>query len=465
MIQSVLLKVLLYSAMAGIAVLALIVLLSVLASVLAIIVSILPITKVPFRYNLRNLQSRWKTSIVTALAFTLVIALVVFMLAWVKGIDRLTETSGHPGNLILLSDGATDEAWSSMPDAAIEQLPDDLQRYVARLPDGKTMLSKEVYVLSVQELPGETRRRRFVQVRGLADMPLAGIIHDIELASGSWPSAAGAREVTFSRNGTQVTETLSEIVLGDGVAKTFGGDVGKPALAPGDTVKIGNYTWYVAGVMKATGSAFGSEVWGRDTHVGERFGKPNRYGSFVARIKEPEGMTLAEAATLAAQLLKDYRGDLQFNALTELEYYAKLQSANKAFGTAFMVIAIFMAIGGALGVMNTMFAAISQRKKDIGVMRMLGYSRLQVLSSFLMESMVIAFLGGALGFAVGYLANGWTFTSIISSGQASKSVVFRLVVDNSVFITAFLFTFFMGAVGGFIPSLSAMRLKPLESLR
>lgn len=460
MIQSIILKVLGFAALGGIAILLLIVLISALASLAAVLVAILPISKVPFRYNLRNLQARWKTSVLTAVAFTVVIFLVVFMLAWVKGLDQLAESSGNPGNVMVLSDGATDEAWSNLPDARIEQLPQDIQSYVARDEKNRVMFSKEVYILAVQELPSGNRKRRFVQLRGLSDMPLAANVHEIQLApGGAWPSAAGAREVTYDQGGSKVTATLSEIVLGDGVAATFGRDIGKQSLVAGDTVKIGNYTWYITGIMKATGSAFGSEVWARDTHVGERFGKANRYSSFVVRTKD------AQTAKLAAQALKEYSGDLTFNAQTEMEYYSKLQQNNRQFSYAFFTIAIFMAIGGALGVMNTMFAAISQRKKDIGVMRLLGYTRLQILCSFLLESLVIAAIGGLVGLGLGMLANGWTFTSIISSGQASKSVVFRLAVDSSVMITAIALTFFMGAVGGFIPSISAMRLKPLESLR
>lgn len=469
MIPTIILTVLGYLAQGVVLILAFVVVVSALASLAALAIGALPVAKVPFRYNLRNVQVRWKTSLVTGLAFTLVMFLVVFMLAWVKGLNKLTETSGHPGNVIVLADGATDEAWSNLPDASIELLPSDVQAYVARDENGKALFSKEVYVIANQELPAADgkRKRRFVQMRGLSDMPMAARIHEIELASGNWPSAAGSREVTLERNGSTVKDTVSEIVLGDGVAKTLGGDAGKEALVPGDLVDIGNYKWYVTGVLKATGSSFGSEVWTRDTYLGERFGKGKNYSSFLARTRDPNQVASdAEIAKVAAKALKDYKGERTFNAQTEMEYYSKLQGTNMQFRYAFLVITVFMAIGGALGVMNTMFAAISQRGKDIGVLRLLGYSRLQVLSSFLLESLLIAFMGGAVGIGLGLLCDGWSFTSIISSGQGGgKTVVFRLVVDGSVLATAALFTFLMGAVGGFIPSVSAMRLKPLESLR
>jgi ABC-type antimicrobial peptide transport system permease subunit len=125
-----------------------------------------------------------------------------------------------------------------------------------------------------------------------------------------------------------------------------------------------------------------------------------------------------------------------------------------------------MALGGIVGIMNTMYAAISQRTKDVGLLRILGYSRGQVLRSFFLESMLLALLGGLLGCAVGSLANGFTATSILSGGQGGgKSVVIKLVADWSILGIGLSFALVMGCVGGLIPALSAMRLRALESLR
>src|SRR5262249_49515143 len=127
---------------------------------------------------------------------------------------------------------------------------------------------------------------------------------------------------------------------------------------------------------------------------------------------------------------------------------------------------VFMAVGGIFGVMNTMFAAISQRVKDIGVLRILGYARWQILTSFLLESLVIALVGGLLGCALGSLCHGISATSIVGSGQGfGKTVIFRLTVDAGTISTGVLLTLFMGLLGGLLPSLSAIRLRPLESMR
>src|SRR5262245_47694888 len=119
------------------------------ASAAAVAVAVLPVAKVPLSYNRRNLTVRWKTTLVTALAFTLVIALLTVMLAFVNGMNRLTESSGIPGNVLILADGATDEAFSNLPPgASVLTLPDDLQRRIETIDrDGKKypLATKEVF--------------------------------------------------------------------------------------------------------------------------------------------------------------------------------------------------------------------------------------------------------------------------------------------------------------------------------
>ncbi|MCI0377907.1 MAG: ABC transporter permease [Gemmataceae bacterium] len=446
------------------AILVVVVVASVLASVFAIGVAVAPVRKVPFRYNLRNIQVRWKTSLVAALAFTIVVCLLTNLLGFVKGMDRLTEGSGVPGNVLVLADGATDEAWSNLPTSSVLQLPRDLQLLIEKNKDGEFLATQEVYVIGTHVIPNAPAggpKRRFVQMRGLDNVRIAAELHKIELESGEWFSSSGVREIARDHNGSTVKDTALEVVLGSGLAKTFGQDVGKAALEPGDVIEMGRRYWYITGVMKPNNSAFGSEIWTKDRTVQELFGRQNSYNSYVVRTKDEA------TAKQASKLLKEFRSERAMNAQSELEYYSNLTRTNQQFYIAFMVIAVVVAIGGVLGVMNTMFAAINQRKKDIGVLRILGYRRWQILASILFESLVIALVGGILGLILGYLiTDGVSATSIVSSGQGGgKSIVFRAVVDATVLLTGLLFTFVMGAVGGLIPSLSAMRLKPLESLK
>ncbi len=227
-------------------------------------------------------------------------------------------------------------------------------------------------------------------------------------------------------------------------------------------LEIGQKKWQVVGIMKSGSTAFGSEVWALDKKVGDNFGRANAYTCAVLRTRD------APTAEALAAGLKAWKTDIALQAETEPKYYAKLNETNQQFLYAIIFVAIVMAIGGVLGVMNTMFAAISQRSKDVGVLRLLGFTRGHVLTSFLLESLLIALAGGLLGCAVGYLAaNGRTASSIVSSGAGGggKSIVLQMVVDANTIALGMVFTLFMGGIGGLIPSLSAMRLKPLESLR
>ncbi len=438
-----------------------------LLTCLPLVLQALPIRKVPLRYNLRNLQVRWRTTLVTALAFTFVTILLTVMLAFVTGMQRLTEGSGNPGNVLVLSDGATDEAFSNLPRIAVEELPAQIQAVISKDEAGRWLVSREVYVIVVYNVPDPTpggRKRRFVQMRGLDNLRTAARVHDIELAAGDWPGDAGVRTVTFEHHGSTVTDTATEVVLGDGIARAFGADVGKERLAPGDVVEIGNNRfWVVAGVMQEGTNTFGSEIWARDRVVQDTFGRNNPY-SYSSYVVRTANATIAEAA---AQMLKDFRSERNLQASPERVYYSKLSQTNQQFSVAIYFIAVVMAVGGMLGIMNTMFAAISQRTKDIGVLRLMGYRRWQVFMSFQVESLVIGILGGVIGVIIGYLvADGRTATSIVSSGAGGgKSVVLRLTVDAAVVATGLIFSLLMGALGGVLPSFRAMRLRPLESLK
>lgn len=151
----------------------------------------------------------------------------------------------------------------------------------------------------------------------------------------------------------------------------------------------------------------------------------------------------------------------------ESEYFANLSSTNIQFLVAIAIVTCIMALGGIFGVMNTMFAAISQRTKDIGVLRLLGYKRWQILVSFLLESLVLAVFGGIVGCALGSLADGFTANSIVTGGPGGggKFVVLRITIDSLILGSGLLLSIGMGFIGGLIPAFTAMRLTALEALR
>ena len=416
--------------------------------------------RVPLTYNLRNLVVRWRITLLTALAFTLVVGLLMVMLAFVNGMYRLTQASGIPGNVIILADGATDELFSNLGYKDTNNVEYGKRSPVLRDEQGQPLVSREVYLMVNQplpEVPGERKKRRFLQMRGIDDPVQSGRVHGLELhPGGKWFSLAGVEPALNDTSGRQAIQA----VLGEGVAKELGPDQGKETLVVGDRFYIGGREWVIVGITQSSGSTFGSEIWAKRAIVGPLFGKEFSRTSIVARTADA-----AAAKAYAQDLTKNYKA-MAVQAIPETEYYEKLQATNQQFLVAIIFVAAILAVGGVFGVMNTMFAAISQRIRDIGVLRILGFSPGQILMSFFIESLLIALIGGTLGCALGYLVDGWTATSIISGSQGGgKSVVFQLVVDADILAAGLLFTLGMGALGGFLPALSAMRLKPLDAVR
>lgn len=447
---------------------------------------LLLIGKVPLAYNLRYLWVRRRDTALTAVAFTVVVALVVVLLAFVNGMYKLNESTGVPGNVLVLAEGSTDELFSNLeraaaenvervevnapggakyavargtrgPGGALERLPAGAPREVK---DAVYLASLESYMVMNQQVPtkpGEPSRRRFLQVRALRDPHVAAAVHGLELEpGGKWFPTTGVHEEPGGK-------TYLACVLGGGAAGTLGADVGKRRLGPGDTFELADHKWYVTGVMKSEGTTFGSEVWASDNNLAvHAAGKKNKYTTLVLRTDAD-----TEAA---ARAMSDYlnRGYTQANlkAFAETDYYKELTKTNETFLTWIVFLAAVMAVGGIFGVMNTMFASIAARMKEVGVLRILGFKRWQILISFMLESLLIAFAGGLVGCVLGYFANGFEAASTLSGGQGGgKSVTLKMVVDYQTLAAGMLFTLVMGRLGGLVPALSAMRMEILDSLR
>ena len=280
---------------------------------------------VPLRYNARNLVVRWRTTALTAVGFTLVVALLIVMLAFVEGLKELAANSGHPGNVIILRDGANDELFSELN---VEDVHTSLQglfgvsEHLVRHED-QPLISFEVYSIATQELPpaqpGGRPSYRFLQIRGIEEPEISGAVHDLVLQPGSrW----------FDRSGT-------ECVMGAGIARTLRLGLGdsfqpRPGLPP---------IWTIVGIMDTAGSPFDSEIWAKREDVGKYFGKDNEergqsfYTSIVVRT------TSYEMAQAAAAAFKD-SSEIKLNALPERDYYDKLTESIQTFQFSAIFIAI-----------------------------------------------------------------------------------------------------------------------------
>ena len=253
--------------------------------------------RVPFRYNVRNLVTRWPTTVMTALAFTAVIGLWTGMQAFVNGMNRLTENSGHPENVILLSPGSNDEVFSNL---AFTDMGDiENQPGVARDAQGRPLCSKETYIIVNQPLanpePGRPKRR-FLQLRGIEAPEISAAVRTAWscIPGGQWFSQAGVRSLAATADPAAANRPVIEAVVGEGVARLLGRDRSPAELAQardprrltvGDQFALGDRQWIVVGVMRSSGLTFDSEVWAKRGLVGPMFGKET-YTSLVLRHRE-----------------------------------------------------------------------------------------------------------------------------------------------------------------------------------
>jgi ABC-type lipoprotein release transport system permease subunit len=422
----------------------------ILAGVVCALVLLARLGRVPLLYNLRNLLIRWRTSFSTTLAFTGVIGLFIVMLAFVQGFMRMIGSSGHPANIMVLSRGATDELVSTITaqDAGSDLA---LQPGILRDAEGQPLCSREVYVVVnqlLEESVGDNPKRRLMQVRGVEDAGIAAAVHGMgALAAGTWFSSAGVRALPAGPKSGPPVYAI-ECVIGTSIARQW-------HLAVSDLFQLGPRTCVVTGILPAGGSTFDSEVWAKHQQVAQVFGKENSYTSLLLRTKD------ADAARAVAEDLNKNFKKASFHVLPETEYYSTLAKTNEGFLIAVYVVAVIIAVGGVLGVMNTMFAAVAQRRKDIAMLRILGFARWQVLLSFLVEALLLSLIGGSLGCMLGSLAHGWTANSLIGN----RNMAFTLNVDEWTLSAAIVFTLGMGAVGGLLPAVSTSRVRPLEALR
>jgi ABC-type antimicrobial peptide transport system permease subunit len=445
---------------------------------------LLLIGRVPLAYNFRYLWVRKRDTALTALAFTVVVGLVIVLLAFVNGMYKLNESTGIPGNVMVLAEGSTDELFSNLARADEKDVarivvpgPRGSSYTVARAtraPDGTLvplapgaaevrdavyLASLESYMVMNQPVPtkpGDPPRRRFLQVRALRDPQIAAVVHNMQLEpGGKWFAANGVHQESGGK--------YQPCVIGTGVAGTLGPDAGKTRLQAGDTFEMGDKSWIVLGVMKSEGTTFGSEIWASDNNlVVQAAGKKNLYTTLVLRMAD----NTAPAAIAAADYLNKQYTQAKLKAFAEPDYYKEMTKTNEVFLQWIVFLALVMAVGGIFGVMNTMFASIAARIKEVGVLRILGFKRWQILISFMIESLTIAFVGGLVGCVLGSFANGFEAASTLSSGQGGgKSVTLKMVVDYQIIASGLLFTLVMGRLGGLVPALSAMRKNILDSLR
>lgn len=384
---------------------------------------------IPLSYNLRNLTVRKTTTVMTALGIALTVAVLVAAFALVDGLRIAFESSGHPLNILVTRKGSDSELSSNFARQVFNDLK--FKQGIARNAAGEPLASLEmVTVISLvsTEFPDGSN----ITVRGVMPVGLA-VREAVKLESGRW-FTAGRREVT----------------VGSSIAKRY------PDAQVGKKLKFGRGEWEVVGVYRSEQPAQNSEIMTDLNQAASDFEREEVLSSALVRATD-------EVAHQA--LINDMSYDTRLNvqARAEKDYYAQQTSSGDLVRYLGTFVALIMAVGSCFAAMNTMYAAVARRSKEIGTLRVLGFSRRSILLSFLLESVMLAVLGGLLGIVMVLPLNG--LTTGIGSNVTFAETAFQLKVTPEVMMRGMLFALFMGAFGGFLPAFSAARKQILTALR
>jgi putative ABC transport system permease protein len=406
---------------------------------------------IPLSYNVRNLKLRKGLTVMTALGIALTVTTAVFVMALLAGLDKAFMTSGDALNVLVMRKGSTAELSGGF-DASLFPTLKTLPG-IKTDAQGQPLASGEwvvVVVLPRKDRTGEVN----VSVRGL--MP-AGLALRSDEKDGKGQPRMKLLEGRWFETGQR------EVVVGKSVHDRFSG------ANVGDTMDFAKGQWKVVGVFDAGGTSYDSEIWGDVNQIAVDFDRQGGYSSVYLRATDP----------IAADALKNRVSDdqrLKLEGTLETEYYEKQTSSGGAIKFIGIVVAIIMAIGSSFAAMNTMYAAVAYRSREIATLRIIGFSRPSILTSFVIEALLLSLLGAAIGIVLMLPFNGMatgignslTFSETVFSLNLTGSVpieVFGLHFAANVLITAVGFALVMGLAGGFAPAWQASRQDILTSLR
>lgn len=383
----------------------------------------------PLEYNLRNLVVRRASNLMAALGIALVVMVMVWVLALAQGFQHTLVGTGRADRALLMRGGATSEVQSFVSREAadiIKVMPE-----IAAGPGGQPLASAELVV--IVSLPKRADGSAAnVSVRGVS------------------PAAFEMRPELRITAGRRPGSGLGEIMVGKSLASRL------QHTGVGDKLHFGGQDWDVVGQFEAGGSGFESEIWG-DVDVMSPAFERTGYQSMTLQLHSP-----ADLQALEQRITADPR--LALKVQSEIAYYeAQSGQVTTFLRTTGMLIAFLMSLGAMAGALNTMFAAVNSRTREIGTLLALGFSRSSVMLAFLLESVVLALAGGLIGCALGLLVNG------VSTGTTNwnsfSEVAFSFQVTPNILITGLVFAVVMGALGGLLPAWRAARKRIAESLR
>jgi len=378
--------------------------------------------------GIATLRQRLGASSVVIVGIAGVVGVLVALLAMAEGYHHTVSSSGSTDTAIVLRGGSSAELMSVLSRDAItviERSPE-----IARDAQGRPLASAEIVVSA--NLPRRDGEEGSVSLRGVGDM--------------AWAVRPGVRLV----EGRRFESGRRELVVGRGAQRQFTG------LEPGRELRLGNQTWTVVGVFDSN-DAMASEMWADAEVVASAYRRGSSRASVFAKLTDARAFN-AFKATLAA----DPR--LQVEADTTLDYFSKqseqLTTVLRWIG---IVVGSIMAVGAVFGALNTMFATVASRAREIATLRAIGFRGLPVVVAVMLETMLLALLGGLLGGLLAWLVfNGYT-ASTLAGGVATLNFEFK--VSPGLLWEGLKWALAIGFVGGLFPALRAATLPVTDALR
>jgi putative ABC transport system permease protein len=382
----------------------------------------------PIAYSLASLGVRWKSTLLAVVGIALVVGVFIALLSMASGFRLALSASGGAGNAIVLQKGALSELGSSFSEAAGDSVADDPR--VQHGPDGTPLVSPELVL--VVALP----RRSDGQPTNL------GI-------RGVTPAAFRLRTGVTLLEGRRPRAGLSEIIVGKRAQRLIEG------LEVGSRIALLRHPFDVVGVFSDEGSSFESELWGDLAAMASAFNRAGIESSLTVRLRNPQ-----ELPSLDRDLRASVRYPLTLTG--EREYYEGQAGRLVGFLRSLAVfVGVVTGIGAVFAAMNTMYAIVASRTREIGTLRALGFSPSSVLITFVLEGLILALAGGLLGCLLSLLTDGLSGSAWASLGDISFA--FRVTPANLG--CGLLFAAAMGILGSLLPAGRAARLPVTSALR
>jgi ABC-type lipoprotein release transport system permease subunit len=381
----------------------------------------------PLSYTVRSLYVRRKLTMLAVGGIALVIAVLIVLIAMANGFRVALSATGSPINAIVTQRGSNSELSSTITRESAQVLSDDPR--VMTDGNGRALFSPElVVVANMRRKDGADIN---VTVRGVSQMAF---------------TVRTGMTVTDGRN---FQAGLHEIIVGRKIFERIEG------MAIGRSFKLQRRDWTIVGVFDANGSGFESEMWGDVDVIGPAFNSSG-YHSVTLRMRDPSTITAFNAEL-------EHNPRMQVQAVQERKYYED-QSAvvsGQLLGLA-VFVAIVMGIGAVFGAMNTTYALVAARTREIGTLRALGFSKISILTTFVVESTFLAIVGGALGCLIALPANGMTSAA---GGTNFSEVAFAFRISGTSLVVGMGLAVLMGVAGGVLPAFRAARMPITSALR